>query len=122
MRYHLTNSTCVQLTKRCAPIIAILDDILLHCQSSATLEAAHTLLQTLTSNPKFVSSLESSNGVLNEILEDMGFAGLWRSCSFNLAQEQQDRTCFGLTEKLIEVGSFFPFLTLYLPLAPLPCF
>jgi neurofibromin 1 len=97
--------------KRCAPIISILDDILLHCQSSATLEAAHNLLHTLTANPRFSASLESSAGVLNEILEDMGFAGLWRSCSFNLAQEQQDRTCFGLTEKLIEVSLFFfPFL------------
>jgi neurofibromin 1 len=95
--------------KRCAPIISILDDILLHCQSSATLEAAHNLLHTLTANPRFSASLESSAGVLNEILEDMGFAGLWRSCSFNLAQEQQDRTCFGLTEKLIEVSLFFFF-------------
>ena len=103
---------------RCAPIIAILDDILLHCQSSGTLEAAHRLLQTLTSNPKFASSLESSTAVLNEILEDMGFGGLWRSCSFNLAQEQQDRTCFGLTEKLIEV-SFCFFFFCSPPLFPL---
>lgn len=43
-------------------------------------------------------------GVLNEILEDMGFAGLWKSCSFNLTQQEQDRACFGLTEKLIEVS------------------
>ncbi|KAJ4307090.1 Ras GTPase activating protein ira2 [Collariella sp. IMI 366227] len=105
------------LRTRCAPIISILDDILLHCQSSATLEAAHTLLQTLTSNPKFAGALEGSSaggggggggGVLNEILEDMGFAGLWKSCSFSgaAAQEQQDRACFGLTEKLIEVSLF----------------
>ncbi len=52
--------------------------------------------------------------MLNGILEDMGFAGLWKSCSFNLAQQEQDRACFGLTEKLIEVGSFTP----HLPLAP----
>ncbi|KAL2018057.1 hypothetical protein VTK56DRAFT_1323 [Thermocarpiscus australiensis] len=87
----------------CGPIVSILDDILLHCQSSATLEAAHTLLQTLTSNAKFAGALESSTAVLNEILDDMGFGGLWRSCSFNLSQEQQDRTCFVLTEKLIEL-------------------
>jgi neurofibromin 1 len=93
----------------CAPIVSLLDDILLHCQSSATLEAAHSLLQTLTSNPRFSASLENSAAVLNELLEDMGFAGLWRSCSFNLAQvgEQQDRACFALTEKLIEVSFFF---------------
>ncbi|GAB1313117.1 Ras GTPase activating protein ira2 [Madurella fahalii] len=86
----------------CGPITSILDDILLHCQSSATLEAAHTLLQTLTSNPKFQNSGESV-AMLNEILDDMGFGGLWRSCSFNLSQDPQDRTCFGLTEKLIEL-------------------
>ncbi|KAK3343967.1 hypothetical protein B0T25DRAFT_584814 [Lasiosphaeria hispida] len=85
----------------CSPIISILDDILLHCQNSATLESAHTLLQTLTSNPKFTSALEAP-GMLNEILDDMGFAGLWKSCSLNLSQEQ-DKQCFGLTEKLIEL-------------------
>jgi neurofibromin 1 len=55
--------------------------------------------------------LDSSTAVLNELLEDMGFAGLWRSCSFNLAghEQQTDRACFGLTEKLIEV-SFFTFI------------
>lgn len=97
------------LSNRCAPIISLLDDILLHCQSSATLEAAHALLQSLTSNPRFASSLESSTAVLNEILDDMGFAGLWKNCSFNLAGEQPDRKCFGLTEKLIEVWFFFSF-------------
>jgi hypothetical protein len=102
---------------RCAPIIALLDDILLHCQASATLEAAHALLQTLTSNPRFAGAMlnESAAAALNEVLEGMGFAGLWRSCSFNLASaplttEQQDRNCFGLTEKLIEV-SFADFFT-----------
>ncbi|KAK4119986.1 hypothetical protein N657DRAFT_683989 [Parathielavia appendiculata] len=89
----------------CAPIISLLDDILQHSQSSATLEAAHALLQTLTSNPKFASSLDSSAAMLDELLEGMGFAGLWRSCSFNLVHEQQqDRACFALTEKLIEVS------------------
>jgi len=36
-------------------------------------------------------------------LEDMGFGGLWRSCSFNVSLEQ-DKQCFGLTGKLIEVS------------------
>ncbi|KAL2170034.1 hypothetical protein VTG60DRAFT_5374 [Thermothelomyces hinnuleus] len=89
----------------CAPIINLLDDILLHCQSSATLEAAHELLHTLTSNPRFPTSLEGSNAALNAILEDMGFGGLWRSSSsFTLAQpEQVDRKCVMLTEKLIQL-------------------
>jgi neurofibromin 1 len=87
--------------RRCSPIASVLDDILLHCQNSATLSSAHDLFQTMTSNPKFASALESA-GVLNEILEDMGFGGLWRSCSFSQTQEP-DKQCFALTEKLIEV-------------------
>lgn len=73
------------------------------------------LLQTLTSNPRFsASSLDASAAALNDTLDDLGFAGLWRSCSFNLAQEPQDRTCFRLTEKLIEVSfSFFPFFSCF---------
>lgn len=86
---------------RCSPIAQTLDDILLHCQNSTTLESAHALFQSMTSNPKFQTALESS-GVLNEILEDMGFGGLWRSCSFSQTQEP-DKQCFALTEKLIEV-------------------
>ncbi|KAB5585388.1 hypothetical protein GE09DRAFT_24575 [Coniochaeta sp. 2T2.1] len=85
----------------CGPIISILDDILLHCQNSATLESAHALLQTLTSNNKFAGALESTSR-LDAILEDMGFEGLWRSCSLNLSHEQ-DKQCFELTGKLIEL-------------------
>ncbi|KAF6835868.1 GTPase-activator protein for Ras-like GTPase [Colletotrichum musicola] len=85
----------------CGPIVAILDEVLLHCQNSSTLESAQALLYALTSNPKFSSALEST-AVLNEILEDMGFSGLWRSCSFSFSQDQ-DRKCFILTEKLIEI-------------------
>jgi neurofibromin 1 len=72
------------------------------------------LLQTLTSNPRFsASSLDTSAAALNDTLDDLGFAGLWRSCSFNLAQEQQDRTCFGLTEKLIEVSFLFSYFWVF---------
>ncbi len=81
----------------------MLDDVLLHCQNSSTLESAHGLLQTLSSNPKFSHALEHT-GILGELLEDMGFGGLWRSCSFSVSQEQ-DKQCFGLTEKLIEVST-----------------
>jgi len=80
----------------------MLDDVLLHCQNSSTLKSAHALLQTLSSNPKFSHALETS-GALSETLEDMGFGGLWRSCSFNVSLEQ-DKQCFGLTGKLIEVS------------------
>lgn len=60
------------------------------------------MLQTLTSNPKFANAIENS-GLLNEFLEDMGFGGLWRSCTLNPTQEA-DKSCFGHTEKLIEVS------------------
>lgn len=96
------SSVRYQHISSCGPIVAILDEVLLHCQNSSTLESAQALLYALTSNPKFSSALEST-AVLNEILEDMGFSGLWRSCSFNFSQDQ-DRKCFILTEKLIEVS------------------
>lgn len=101
----------------CSPILSILDDTILHCQNSATLESAHGLLQTLTSNPKFAAVLTDSssssgragNGplsasMLNEILEDIGFGGLWQFCSLNPTQEP-DKQCFEQTEKLIDVSS-----------------
>lgn len=89
----------------CGPILAILDETLLHCQNSATLESAHGLLQTLTSNPKFASAMESGGASgLNEILDDIGFGGLWRFCSLN-PQQEPDKACFAQTEKLIDVSS-----------------
>lgn len=49
--------------------------------------------------------------MLNEILEEMGFGGLWRFCSLNPTSEP-DKQCFAWTEKLIDVSTFeFPFLT-----------
>ncbi|KAK3950236.1 hypothetical protein QBC32DRAFT_376735 [Pseudoneurospora amorphoporcata] len=84
------------------PIITILDDIVLHCQNPTTLGSAHELLQTLTNNPQFSGAMEQA-AKLNETLDGMGFGGLWRSCSFNLSHQEQDRQCFGLTEKLIEL-------------------
>ncbi|KAI1099294.1 GTPase [Jackrogersella minutella] len=86
----------------CPTISSFLDEVLLHGQSSTTLGSAHALLQTLSSNTKFTSALES-NGMLNDILEDMGFEGLWRSSSFTHAQDP-DKQCAILTEKLIEVS------------------
>lgn len=87
----------------------ILDDTLLHCQNSATLESAHGLLQTLTSNPNFATAMMSpgggnnGSGTLHDILDDMGFGGLWRFCSLNPTQEP-DKQCFAQTEKLIDVS------------------
>lgn len=93
----------------CGPILVILDETLLHCQNSTTLGSAHDLLQTLTSNPKFATSIESSsngnrNGtsVLNNILDNLGFGGLWRFCSLT-PQQEPDKQCFTQTEKLIDL-------------------
>lgn len=106
----------------CSPILTILDDVLLHNQNSATLEAAHGLLQTLTANPSFATAMMGSgaviNGagpVLNEILEEMGFGGLWRFCSLNPTSEP-DKQCFAWTEKLIDVST----LPLSFPVFELP--
>ncbi|CAK7264908.1 Ras GTPase activating protein ira2 [Sporothrix epigloea] len=85
----------------CAPITQILDDVLLHCHNSSTLEAAHGLLQTLSSNSKFLQVLDSAD-MLKASLEDMSFGGLWRSCTFSNSLEQ-DGHCFSLTERLIEL-------------------
>ncbi|KAI5862275.1 GTPase [Durotheca rogersii] len=88
----------------CPKIASFLDEILLHGQTPSVLVAAHALLRTLSANIKFASALES-NGVLNEILEDMGFEGLWQSgSSFTITSFQDvDKQCSVLTEKLIEL-------------------
>ncbi|KXJ96548.1 GTPase-activator protein for ras-like GTPase [Microdochium bolleyi] len=86
----------------CSQITSMLDDILLHCQNTSTLESAYALLKTLSSNPKFSGALESANSMLDEILEDMGFGGLWKSCSTRHS-EGLDKHSVYLTEKLIEL-------------------
>ncbi|KAG9257667.1 uncharacterized protein F5Z01DRAFT_646667 [Emericellopsis atlantica] len=85
----------------CGSMRTILDDVLLHGQNSAPLEAAHTLLRTLTSNKKYARAM-NSGGSMAEILEQNGFGGLWRSCSMG-AMDDIHRDCFDLTEKLIEL-------------------
>jgi hypothetical protein len=40
---------------------------------------------------------------LTEVLDSMGFAGLWRSCSFG-SMEDVNRDYLELTERLIEVS------------------
>ncbi|SPO00484.1 related to neurofibromin [Cephalotrichum gorgonifer] len=83
------------------PIMAILDDILLHCQNSATLESAHALLRTFMSSSQPPASPDSSDSLM-AILGGMGFSGLWRMCSLNSAWEP-DQRCFAMTERLIEL-------------------
>ncbi|KAM0349272.1 hypothetical protein ACHAPU_003681 [Fusarium lateritium] len=85
----------------CGAIRSLLDDTLLHSQNSATLRAAHTLLRGLSSNPRFSRAL-SNISELNEVLDSLGFGGLWRSCSFG-AMEEVNRDYLELTERLIEL-------------------
>ncbi|KAI1636187.1 GTPase [Biscogniauxia mediterranea] len=85
----------------CPTISALLDEVLLHAQNPSTLKSAHTLLQKLSSNARFAAALEGHD-TLTDMLDDMGFEGLWRSSSFSQTQEY-DKQCFMLTEKLIEL-------------------
>jgi neurofibromin 1 len=88
----------------CGAVQPILDEVFLHGQSAVTLEAAHALLQTLTSDDDFLEGMNSVE-FLNETLDDLGFSGLWRACSLGLSDDLYYNS-FGLTEKLIEVNFF----------------
>ncbi|KAH7320318.1 hypothetical protein B0I35DRAFT_451128 [Stachybotrys elegans] len=69
--------------------------------NAATLEAAHALLQTFTSDSRFSMAMNSLQP-LNTALEDTGFSGLWRACSLGLVEDIY-RDYFNLIEKLIEL-------------------
>ncbi|RQM08785.1 hypothetical protein DH86_00002920, partial [Scytalidium sp. 3C] len=84
----------------CGPIVRILDDIILSCQNAGTLEAAHSLLRTLTSNDKFIGGMDTAE-LLDDVLDGIGFGGLWRSSTFHIANPRQ-RQCTALTDRLIE--------------------
>lgn len=82
-------------------MISILDDVLISCQNATTLESAHILLRTLTSNSKFSGSIDTTE-MLEDVLEGIGFGGLWRSATFHNPAEQ-DKQCTVFTDRLIEV-------------------
>jgi len=83
------------------PIIRILEEVLLSCQNTSTLETAHQLLRTLTSNPKF-SGVNDTAEMLEDVLDGLGFGGLWRTSTFYTPNEHE-RQCTTLTDKLIEL-------------------
>ncbi|KAI0485819.1 GTPase [Xylaria cf. heliscus] len=85
----------------CSTITSLLDEVLLHAQRPEAMKAAHELLRMVTSNPKFAAAKEDHD-TLTDILEDMGFEGLWRSNSL-LQSRDFDKQLIGLTEKLIEL-------------------
>lgn len=90
---------------RCGVVPSILGDVLLHGQDSGALEAAHTLLRTLTSDASYAKAMDSIRP-LTEALNAMGFGGLWRSSTQGLMDGVKSE-CFDLTEKLIEVTSSY---------------
>ncbi|KAI0397175.1 GTPase [Xylariaceae sp. FL0594] len=82
-------------------ITSFLDQVLLHAQYPAAMDAAHRLLGLVTSIPEFMDA-RGDHDALADMLQDMGFEGLQRSHSFLQAHEF-DRQLIGLTEKLIEL-------------------
>ena len=59
-------------------------------------------MRTLTSNPKFSGGVDTSE-ILEDVLDGIGFGGLWRSSTFHSVNEH-DRQCTALTDRLIEVS------------------
>ncbi|KAI2626815.1 GTPase [Xylaria nigripes] len=82
-------------------ISSLLNRILVHAQKPETLKAAHNLLQIMTVNSTVAISRERQS-VLVDMLQDMGFEGLWRTSSF-LQAPDFDKQLIGLTGKLIEL-------------------
>ncbi|TVY49953.1 Neurofibromin [Lachnellula occidentalis] len=85
----------------CAPVIRILDEVLMSCQNPATLESAHQLMRTMTSNPRFSDAMDTAE-MLEDVLDGIGFSGLWGSATFH-SENKHERQCTVLTDKLIEL-------------------
>ncbi|KAM3500327.1 hypothetical protein MY10362_006497 [Beauveria mimosiformis] len=85
----------------CGAMPSILNYVLMHGQDSAALEAAHTLVRTLTSEREYANATGSMES-LDEALDEMGFRGLWKASFQDMAEENR-ADCFELTEKLIEL-------------------
>lgn len=66
------------------------------------LEAAHNLMRILSSDSRMSASVDTAD-MLDEILNDVGFGGLWRASAFHSSADQ-DRQCALLTDRLIEVS------------------
>lgn len=87
---------------RYEPVLGILDEVLLNCQNPSTLEAAHRLLRTMTSNPDLLGRANTEQ-LLNRVLSEIGFAGLWSGSTFSTSDEfTRERTM--LVDKLIDVS------------------
>jgi neurofibromin 1 len=69
-------------------------------------------LRTLTSNPKFSGGVDTAE-MLEDVLDGIGFGGLWRSSSFHTINEHE-RQCTALTDRLIEVRTPAQFLAAFM--------
>ncbi|KJZ78890.1 hypothetical protein HIM_01663 [Hirsutella minnesotensis 3608] len=85
----------------CGAMPSILDDVLLHGQDSAALNAAHSLLRTLTSDRQYVVAMRSVQA-MRDILDENGFGGLWKYSSQRPTDDARKER-FELTAKLIEL-------------------
>jgi neurofibromin 1 len=83
------------------PVISILDSILASSQNPGTLRAAHSLVSTISADHRF-SDASQSEELLENVLEEIGFSGLWTSSTFKMTKDYEKR-CAVLTDKLIEV-------------------
>ncbi|KAG5929992.1 hypothetical protein E4U42_003545 [Claviceps africana] len=88
-------------TSLCGVISSILDDVLLHSQDIGVLEAAHTLLRTISSQQKYLEELGSQHS-FSKVLDEIGFSGLYKGSSHSITEDIM-RDCFELIEKLIEL-------------------
>lgn len=76
----------------------------MHCENLKSLESAHVLLRTLSSQPEIISSAGNiTSSTWQDILEQRGLEGLTRTCSFRQNQGL-DKDCLSLMERLIEVS------------------
>lgn len=81
---------------------SILGTVLLHAQDPAALGAANSLLRILTSDDRYAAAMGSVQ-TLRDVLDGLGFTGLWRDPYFQPRIEEVKQECFELTAKLIKV-------------------
>lgn len=89
---------------RYEPVLGILNEVLLDCQNPTTLEAAHRLLRTITSNPRLLGRANTEQ-LLGKVLSDIGFGGLWRGSTFSTSSDSLKQRIV-LADKLIEVRQY----------------
>lgn len=59
-------------------------------------------MRKLASDRRFVDR-KTSQQLMHNMLEDLGFAGIWTATSFKSVSKEQERKCAALIDRLIEV-------------------